>query len=87
MDFVSLLTKDLLDNTLTRKAPLPDASFNLQVLGAEVAVPNEDQDPKVPASERLSQDSLLCMSVLDPEVEEALDIWTGRGPLRKAYTA
>ena len=73
MQFVGILTKDLLANSLTRRAPIPHTTFNLRMLGAEVNVPNEDQDPEVPAFEKLTQDSVFGVAGLDPDVEEALD--------------
>ena len=73
MQFVGILTKDLLANSLTRRAPIPHTTFNLRMLGAEVNVPNRDQDPEVPAFKKLTQELVFGVAGLDPDVEEALD--------------
>ena len=72
-DFISILTKDLLENTLTRRAPLPHPSFNIDFLGATVHVPTEVQDPEVPEFEKLTQESVFGVPGEDPELEEALN--------------
>lgn len=73
MDFVSLLTKGLLSNSLTCRTLLPHPSFNLEVLGAEVQVLGDEQDPEVPAFEKLSQESVFSVAGLHPEMEEVLN--------------
>ena len=74
MDFVSILVKDLLENSLTRRTNLPPSAFNLGMVGYEIALPGEDgnQDPEVPEFERLTQDSVFALPGEDPELDDAL---------------
>ena len=84
-DFVSVLTKDLLENHLSRDALVPPPSFNLagernrraedenQIVGSLIQVPGFEMDPVIPQFERLTQDSIYPIPGEDPEVDDALD--------------
>ena len=90
MDFTSILVNDLLNNSLTRKAPLPPESFNIALVGTEITVPEEDQEPEIPAFEKLTQDSVFALAgvdeVLNDVLEDAMPTWSverGEHGLRK----
>ena len=71
IEFVSILAKDLLENRLTRNPVTPPSSFNLRsILGREVHVPGDEQDPEVQAFEKLTQDSVYAIPGEDLEVDE-----------------
>ena len=73
MDFVSILVKDLFENSLTRRTNLPPRAFNLALTGYEIELPDEsNQDPEVPEFERLTQDSVFALPGEDPELDDAL---------------
>ena len=81
ISFVSILAKDLLFNSLTRRTNLPPAAFNLGMVGYEIAVPAQnqiavpgpDQDPEIPAAERHTQESVYPIPGEDPILDYALN--------------
>ena len=72
IDFVSILVKDLFDNTLTRKINTPPRTFNVGMIGYELALPDNHQDPEVPEFERQTQDSVFALPGEDPEEDDRL---------------
>lgn len=73
MKFISILAKDMLNNHLTREAPVPEPAFNINLVGGVVNVPHTNVDPEVPLFERLTQDSIYPIPGEDPELDDAMD--------------
>ena len=71
--YISILAKDLLNNTLTRRTNLPPSAFNVGMVGYEIAVPGPEQDPEIPAAERNTQESVYAIPGEDPALDEALN--------------